>query len=263
MAFESIDDRLKRLREAQSQYAERLGRDKTNRDNEFNTAQQNIKTFQNENDRQNAYSSAEQNRKYRDQGISQIEKEQADINRQLEQAGTVKKFSDLAGQARERSAQFKMNFPSIIENRMGRARSEARDTTATAQNQVRAGFNNRGLLFSGLRQGGEADAAQEVDGQLAQARTKIQDETQSAANQLDQDAIDAARQTAEIDSAYNDQNNEFRQALLDATMQRSQQNDELVGSLIGTGGNLLGMGAGGLLRKKKGLGIDGLDELGG
>lgn len=241
MAFESIDDRLTRLGQAQAQYRERLNRERSNQEEAMKgpAGFRDMKFL-------NKVSTGD-----RQKGIEQLEKEQADIDRQYEQAGTVKKFSDLAGKARERSAQFRMNFPSIIENRMGQARSQARDTTSMAQNQVRAGFNNRGLLFSGLRQGGEADAAQEVDGQLAQARTKIQDETQSAANQLDQDAIDAARQTAEIDAAYNDQNNEFRQALLDATMQRSQQNDALVGSLLGTGGQILGAGVGGLLRDRK------------
>lgn len=250
--FKSASDRLQNVTFHRDAMRDRIAQGKAEQDrkwNEWKAGGRRDRTNANLSDEQ-YFADAEKNfRRQFQEHEGQLNRELADLDRQVEQASTVKKFDDFAGKARERSAQFRMAFPSIIENRMGMARSQAREQTEGAQGNVRRNFNNRGLLFSGLRQGAEADVAQDIDAGLATTRAKTQEEVNNAANALDQAAIDAGRTTAEVDMGFNQMNNEYRQSLLDAMMQRSQQQDALLTSLLGTGATAAGKAAGGLLSR--------------
>jgi hypothetical protein len=188
----------------------------------------------------------------------EFNKQQAPLAEQISGAvqkqSAVNPFKELAQKAKGRAEQFKMAFPSILQNRLSPVKQRLRDETASKVAGAREGFNSRGLLFSGMRAGEEAAAASGADQQLAQEQARVQEELQGQQSQLDQDAIDSLMNVSQVEQGYDQADNAYRQSLLDALMEKSRRSDETLGGLLGAGGQLAGTIAGRLATPKAKVG---------
>lgn len=166
------------------------------------------------------------------------------VSNQLQQDHALQPFYNLQNQQKQRYDKFRMQFPSIVDNIMAPQRVQARQGIAQGVNQNNANFNSRGLLYSGLRAGGANDVvkgvASDLSGQQAQANQTVQDE----GNQLENQAAQTGLAAASAREGYATTDNSSRQAILDALMEQSQQQDKAIGNLVGAGGGLLGTAAG-------------------
>lgn len=156
-------------------------------------------------------------------------------------------FYNLANQQQSAADQFRTNFPSIVDNQMSPERVAARQAIAQGVNQNKTNYNQRGLLYSGLRQGANADVTSNVNNQLNTAESGINQNLANEQQTLDQAPINTELAQSQLSGQQANQNNDYTNSILDALMNQSQSNNAAVSSLIGAGGQLAGKAAGGLI----------------
>lgn len=167
------------------------------------------------------------------------DKQQADVHDQ---------FANISSQQKSAADQFRTAFPSIVDNQMAPLRSQARRAIAEGTSANKANYNHRGLLYSGLRAGGEADLTGDVSNQLNSARGQINQNLTDTQQKLDQAPIDTGLAESALGAGKAAVDNDYTNNVLNALMNKSQQNNQSVGSLIGAGGALAGTLAGGLIK---------------
>ncbi len=145
-------------------------------------------------------------------------------------ANTDKQASD-ARAYRERMGEMK-------QSQGVQAQENSRQGLSSKIADIRSGSNKRGLLYSGLRQGAEAQAGTDAAGELAQQRAQINTQVEDQANQLDSQALGSAFATQKAQQDLNDS------AYQDA-LQRKKQGMGIM-SMVGSGiGAMAGSKAGG------------------
>lgn len=184
--------------------------------------------------------------------MSTLQQGDEDARRQQETYNkAAKPFEDLYQQQDARAKQFRMQFPSILDNQLSGERVNMRRGIASGISDTRKGYNSRGLLYSGLRGGAEANVGSDAASQYA---ATVADKTKTLndqANSLDSDVTETGKVLGDIGNEVSGNSNSSRQALLDSLMQQSQNKDEAIGGLLGGAGKLGGTIAANLATKKK------------
>lgn len=166
------------------------------------------------------------------------------IDDQMQQDKSLQPFYDLQNEQKQRYDKFRMQFPSIVDNIMAPERVAARNNIAAGVNQNKSSYNSRGLLYSGLRAGGDADVSSGVASDLATKQTDANQTVQDEANALENQTAQTGLAIGNARSGYASTDNESRQAVLDALIGQSQQSDQAIGNLAGAGAKLAGAGIG-------------------
>lgn len=174
----------------------------------------------------------------------EIDKYQKQLDQENQRISVLKPFADLQGQQEMRAKQFRTAFPSILDSKLGTARTDMRRQIAEGVGNARAGYNSRGLLFSGLRAGAEGDVAADAENKLADTTVKTNQELNDQANQLDQDAIETGLAMGNVSKDLASTNEEYRKSLIDSLLQKDQARQQAIGGLLGTGAQIAGYGLG-------------------
>lgn len=146
----------------------------------------------------------------------------------------------MSAQARNYNA----NLPGIQGGLEDQAADSGRRALAGNLTDVRRGASSRGLLYSGLRQGGEAGAYGNYLSGLSQARAGINEQTQGNASDMLEQAknqglnAQAARQSLN-DAIYNRRQQGYQQAQ-GMNEQRTKSLSGLMGGLASVGGAAAG-----------------------
>ncbi len=244
----SLQTQQKRIQDAQSKYdqATQTYKSGANRNNTVGYGP-NLGTAPNQS--QDDYNKAK--------GAYDAEKHSADVeiaalNPQIEEENkriqTVQPFADLQQKQEMRAQQFRQAFPSILDSKLGAARTESRRKIAEGVNATRAGYNQRGLLYSGLRSGAEADVSANAENELADTAVKTNQELMDQGNELDQDVADTGLTMANISQNLAGNTNEYRQAIIDSLLNKDAQRQQAIGGLLGTGAQIAGLGLGAATR---------------
>jgi hypothetical protein len=133
----------------------------------------------------------------------------------------------------ERAKSFRSGMEGMRQEQQQQAEEQSRrglakDIAGNTQN-----YNARGLLFSGLKQGGEIDAQTESAASLAKAKTDINQNLENQAQALDADALGAASNVAQL----NNQNLAMQQQI---NLQQQQSRNSGLKMLFGAGGQIAG-----------------------
>jgi len=115
---------------------------------------------------------------------------------------------DLAKQQQDYAKQFRANIGGYEQQAFNPIEQQAKVGLARQMGQIKTSANRRGLLYSGLRQGAEADAQSQTAQALQNKRAEINQSFGGAADQFDQQALKAgldiqAGQQAIQDILYN------------------------------------------------------------
>jgi hypothetical protein len=170
------------------------------------------------------------------------------VAKEEERIGKIKPFAELQGQQEMRAKEFRTAFPSILDSKLGTARTDMRRQIAEGVGNVRAGYNQRGLLFSGMRSGAEADVGNEAENKLADTAVQTNQELMDQGNQLDQDAVETGFTMANISKDLANTDDQYRQSVIDMLLQKDQQRQQALGGLLGTGAQLAGFGLGAAIK---------------
>lgn len=160
----------------------------------------------------------------------------------------VSPFAELQQKQEMRAKEFRQAFPSILDSKLGAARTESRRKIAEGVGNTRASYNQRGLLYSGLRSGAEADVSQDAENDLADTAVKETDALNTQANELDQDAVNTGLTMADVSRNLAGTNSEYRQSLIDSLLNQDKQRQAAIGGLLGTGAQLTGLGLGAAIK---------------
>lgn len=97
-----------------------------------------------------------------------------------------------ANQMATQASSYRSKLPEQQEKLYSSVAGQARRSLAEQLGGVRSGYNRRGLLYSGLRQGAEADLRGQTAAGLAQARQSINDQTEKQARTMEENVGRAA-----------------------------------------------------------------------
>ena len=178
----------------------------------------------------------------------EIDKYKKQLAEEDQRVNTVKPFAELQEKQEMRAKEFRTAFPSILDSKLGQARTAARREIADGVNTARAGYNQRGLLYSGMRAGAEADVGADAENKLAEQGVQTQQELMNQANELDQDAIDTGMQIGNISKDMAGTSEEYRKSIIDMLLNKDQQRQQALGGLLGTGAQLAGYGLGAAIK---------------
>lgn len=179
------------------------------------------------------------------------DKYQKMLDEENQRVSALEPFAKLQQEQLGRAQQFRQAFPSILDSRLGTARTQMRRDIAEGVGNVRAGMNQRGLLFSNMRAGQEADVGQDAEMRLADTAVKTNQELMDAQNDLDQQAIATGVTMGNISKDLASTNAEYRKALIDQLLEQDKQKQAAIGGLIGTGAQLAGMSLGAAIKPGK------------
>lgn len=136
-------------------------------------------------------------------------------------------------QAQDRAKAFRDNMGNVRKEQEGLAEEQARSGLATKIAGNKASFAGRGLLYSGMKQGADVDAATESSANLAQQKVGIGQALESQAQDLENQALGAGMSVAGLQSQALTQKMAFEQA-------KQQQRGAVLGSLFGAAGQIGG-----------------------
>lgn len=110
----------------------------------------------------------------------------------------------IAKEQRQQAADYKQNAPELKQKRFNIAGDQLRNSLAGNIGQVRQGANQRGLLYSGLRQGAEAGLKSQLAGDLAIAQTDISKDVEDRIKELEYGTMESDMKAAMADQAVKD-----------------------------------------------------------
>jgi hypothetical protein len=169
---------------------------------------------------------------------------QTSINNQMTEDKNLQPLYQFQNKQNSEYNQYRQAFPSIVDNIMAPARVQARQSIAQGVNANNQNYNSRGLLYSGLRAGGNADVANGVAGQLASTKASTNQTVQDQANALQNTAAQTGIAIANARSGYANTDQSARDAILQSLMGQDQANTQAQMNLVGAGAGLLGAGVG-------------------
>lgn len=150
----------------------------------------------------------------------------------------------------KQASDFQQAMPSIGNNTMALNRTNARRQLASDLQTNNAKYNQRGLLYSGMRAGGAADASTNTGNDLADKQAAVNKQLQDSQNTLNQNAVQAQQALTAATQNFNNSDANYRQNLLNAVLQQAGANQQILGGLIGAGGQLAGKVVGAALPSK-------------
>lgn len=139
--------------------------------------------------------------------------------------------------SREAAQEYRSNLAATQARQGQLAEESGRRDLATNMAGVRTASNRRGLLYSGIRQGAEAEAGQSYASNLGAQKQRIKDSTEATADAMESKAIGAGVANQQMMQAQADAN---YQSALNQRMAKNQ----MINSLLGTAGSAAGMFAG-------------------
>lgn len=139
----------------------------------------------------------------------------------------------MQNKAQERAKSFRDNMGNVRKEQEGMAEEQARSGLATKIAGNKAGFAGRGLLYSGLKQGADVDAATDSASNLAQQKVGIGQALESQAQDLENQAMGAGMSVAGMQSQALTQKMAFEQA-------KQQQRGAVLGGLFSAAGQIGG-----------------------
>lgn len=145
-------------------------------------------------------------------------------------------LQDLATQQASQARAFRSNLPGYQSQAQAGFEDQARANVAGGTQDVTRSSNQRGLLYSGLRQGGQAAVGAQAANQLANQTAGFNQYANQVANQMDAQAIGTGLMAQQQQQQANDFN--YNQAL-NLYNQRSQALGGLGGVLGQVGGRAL------------------------
>lgn len=142
------------------------------------------------------------------------------------------------GDQLKKAQQFREGIPVLANERMGVEAQGARRELAGNLAGIKQSANSRGLLYSGLREGAEADTRGGYAAALAQRRSQLNQEMDDQATDMEQTALagaydDQAAGQRGLDDKFN------------ARQERNAARDRLIGSIAAGVGKAAGAAAGG------------------
>lgn len=152
----------------------------------------------------------------------------------LDQQINAKKAEDeLRNQLSTEAKDFRSNLPTLQRQRAGLLQDQAREALSTGLEDVRQGFQQRGLLYSGMRQGTET-------GLRSQVANKLRSSIAQTNKDLEEAALERERTVAAV-GLQNFQQQLQRQSERD---QMNMQNELLRARAFGELGQAAGYAAG-------------------
>jgi hypothetical protein len=143
------------------------------------------------------------------------------------------RFKQLAENASSQASGFRSRMPAMAEEAQTANLGAARRQLAGGLADVRSGYNQRGLLYSGLRQGAEADVVGESAARLAAARRELNQGLEDQAFSLDANAADAGLRAQGMES-------ESMDSALERALARAGEKRKAIAGLGEAGGSLIG-----------------------
>jgi hypothetical protein len=146
-------------------------------------------------------------------------------------------------QMQAQAKNYRANMGQAREGMYNLAEGQGRQALAQRMGQITQQANQRGLLYSGLRQGAQAGAQGEIAGQLANERARINQATEARAQEMENAAIGVGLQAR--NQAIQAQDDAYNLAL-----QKKKQEMDLAKGLGGVAGQAIGTGTAYLGRGK-------------
>lgn len=153
------------------------------------------------------------------------------------------RFQGLQGQQAQQAQLYKQNAPGLANDVYNATADQSANQLAQAINANKAGYNQRGLLYSGLKQGGEADAATAAANNLAATRQNLNQQVLGNQTTLNQAPIATGIGQAGLPSNQYVAGANQSQLAQQQALYNMQQNSQALNSLgLGLGG-VAGLGA--------------------
>jgi hypothetical protein len=142
-------------------------------------------------------------------------------------------FANLVAQQQAQAGAYEANAQNLAGQQGVQAAENTRQGLASKMANIKSQSNRRGLLYSGIKQAGEAGAQQGAAGQLAGERTAINDKIRDQSEALQNQATQAgfAYQQAQQQAANQNYDNQ---------VQQREARQKAVGGLLGAAGGVLG-----------------------
>ncbi len=150
---------------------------------------------------------------------------------------------DLRAKMTGQAADYRKNIKNTQESQFGQVADTSKRGLAQKMAGIDSSANSRGLLYSGLNQGAHAAAAAQNAGQLSNARTEINTNTENTANDMENRARNMGLD--DVNQASKEWDNTYNQA-----MNNRAQGAAAMGAIGGAVGQVAGM-VGGNMGKKK------------
>lgn len=149
----------------------------------------------------------------------------------------LQKVKDYTKQLGNEATDFRSNLPGYQEKSLGVQQDSLRRDLAKNLAGVDRSSNRRGLLYSGLREGGRAQAIGGYGSALAQRRAGINDASEQMASGMEDRAIQADIQRVGLE-------NQGNQSAYQAALARREGNNAGMAGLMGGIGSFMGSAAG-------------------
>lgn len=140
-------------------------------------------------------------------------------------------------QLNQQAQSFQSNLPGYQAQLYTQQENNARNQMAQKLNDVKTSANQRGLLYSGLKQGQEAQVGGQTATGLANTRANINTGTQNMSNQMNQNATQFGLGVQQQQQQMNDYN--YQQQL-----GQQQQKQAAAQGFLGGVGKMVGAAAG-------------------
>jgi hypothetical protein len=140
---------------------------------------------------------------------------------------------DISKRQMQRAKDFRGGMEGNRQEQFGQAEGASRQGLAKSMSANTQNYNSRGLLFSGMRAGGEADAQTESASKLAGAKADINQNLEQTASGLDQQAFESGSKIAELNNQNAAQQQQFDQ-------QAAQQRNSGIGGFLRLGAAISG-----------------------
>jgi hypothetical protein len=148
------------------------------------------------------------------------------------------RLQNISTQQTSQAQNFRSNLPTYTQDKYNIASDMAKQKLGQDMNAIRSGASSRGLLYSGLREGREAQAQGAMVSNLARQRTDINRDAENEARGMEMGAINSGMSLQQANQARQDA---IYNAALDKYMNRKSPG-QAIGGILGSVG---GMAAGG------------------
>lgn len=169
---------------------------------------------------------------------------QNQMKSEANKTNAISPLNDLAKQQQDQADQFSMNFPSIIDQQMIPVENQARQSIAQNIAGNNRNYNSRGLLYSGMAAGANANAAAGLPQTLASTRANANTNAQNELNTLYQNAANTGLRASTLGQNYANTDNSLINSLIDVGMGQQAQAANAIGNLVGVGGQAAGTAIG-------------------
>lgn len=142
-------------------------------------------------------------------------------------------------QEQQQATSFRQNMPQMEQSAYQNLAQKTNQQMGANLNSIKQNSNSRGLLYGGVNAGLQGQERANTAVNLAQGREQINDQYETAANQMDQAAMGYGQMVQQSQQAIQD--SIYNQALTNMMNQ-----NQSFGSLMGAGGMAAGMALGGM-----------------